>query len=60
MEVILGRNAKMFSTVAALIFVILDVYAELDEVPTMTLLPSLTFLVTDRSMRRSFLAGKMK
>ncbi len=44
-DAVLGSNAKMFPTVAALIFVNLDVDAELDKVPTMTLLPLLSFLV---------------
>ncbi len=59
-EVVLGSKAKMFPTIAALIFVNLGVDAELDEVSTMTSFPLPTFLVMGRSMRRSILVGKMK
>ncbi len=56
-EVVLGSNAKMLPTVAALIIVNLDVDAELEEVPTMTLLPLSILLV---STRHSFVVGKTK
>ncbi len=59
-KVAAGNNAKMFPTVAALIFVNLDVDAELDDVPTTVLFPTFFFSVMGRSMRRSFLVGKIK
>ncbi len=59
-EVILGNSAKMFPTVVALIFVSLDVEAELDKVPTMVSFSSFILSVMGRSMRHSFLVGEIK
>ncbi len=59
-DVMLDSKTRMFPTITALIFVSLDVDAELDEVPTMKSLLLLTFSRTSRSTRHSFLVGEMK
>ncbi len=59
-EVVLDNSAKMLPTVAALLFVNLDVDAELDKVPIIVLLPLLSFSVMGRSMRHSFFGGQDK
>ncbi len=50
----------MFPTDVALIFMNLDMEAELDKVPMIVLIPSLIFSVTGRSIRQSFLVDKTK
>ncbi len=59
-EVMLGNSAKMFPTVVALIFMNLEMEAELDKVLTIVLFQSLIFSVTGRSMRNNFLESKTK
>ncbi len=43
-EVVLGNNTKMFPTVGVMIFVNLDMDAELDKVPKIASFPSSFFL----------------
>ncbi len=50
----------MFPTVVALIFMNLEMEAELDKVLTIVLFQSLIFSVTGRSMRNNFLESKTK